>query len=288
MDLIGGVRFDRFDLDYNCQTPSGLSNRCATGGTPANAFTTNFSRVDEVWSPRAGVVVKPVDNVSLYASYSKSFLPGSGEQFANLVGGVTGSANLQPEEFTNHEIGFKWEVMPRLAFTGALFQLDRENTLVAVTVGGVTQNLQVGKTRTEGGELALTGYLTNDWEVVAGYGYQEAEVVRGTAATTGKDVALVPRHTFSLWNKYHFLPNWAAGVGVISRSDMYSNVSNAVTLPGFARVDAALFWDINENWKAQLNVENVFDTYYYSTAHNDNNITPGSPRAAYVTLTSRF
>lgn len=288
VDLIGGVRFDRFDLDYNCQTPSGLSNRCATGGTPANAFTTNFSRVDEVWSPRAGVVVKPVDNVSLYASYSKSFLPGSGEQFANLVGGVTGSANLQPEEFTNHEIGFKWEVMPRLAFTGALFQLDRENTLVAVTVGGVTQNLQVGKTRTEGGELALTGYLTNDWEVVAGYGYQEAEVVRGTAATTGKDVALVPRHTFSLWNKYHFLPNWAAGVGVISRSDMYSNVSNAVTLPGFARVDAALFWDINENWKAQLNVENVFDTYYYSTAHNDNNITPGSPRAAYVTLTSRF
>lgn len=288
VDLIGGVRFDRFDLDYNCQTPSGLSNRCATGGTPANASTTNFSRVDEVWSPRAGIVVKPVENLSLYASYSKSFLPGSGEQFANLVGGVTGSANLEPEEFTNHEIGFKWEVMPRLAFTGALFQLDRENTLVAVTVGGVTQNLQVGKTRTEGGELALTGYLTNDWEVVAGYGYQEAEVVRGTSTTTGKDVALVPRHTFSLWNKYHFLPNWAAGLGVISRSDMYSNVSNAVTLPGFARVDAALFWDINENWKAQLNVENVFDTNYYSTAHNDNNITPGSPRAAYVTLTSKF
>jgi catecholate siderophore receptor len=289
VDLIGGIRFDRFDLDFTCQTPDGFSNRCATGSTPpSNANTQNFSRVDEVWSPRAGVVVKPIEPLSLYASYSKSFLPGSGDQFASLAGGVTGSSNLRPEEFTNKEIGFKWDVAPRLAFTGAIFQLDRENTLVAISA---TESVQVGKTRTEGGELALTGYLTDKWEVVAGYGYQEAELVRGAytgAATAGKEVALVPRHTFSLWNKYQFLPNWGAGLGVISRSDMYTNVSNAVTLPGFARVDAALFWDINENFKAQLNVENIFDIDYYSTAHSDNNITPGSPRAAYFTLTSKF
>ena len=65
-------------------------------------------------------------------------------------------------------------------------------------------------------------------------------------------------------------------------------VSNAVKLPGYARVDAAVFWDINDNVKAQLNVENVFDTEYYATAHNNNNITPGSPQAYYVTVTSRF
>lgn len=284
-DVIGGIRFDRFDLDYECQTDTAANPtpRCAGGSLGAA-----FSRVDEVWSPRVGVVFKPIEPLSLYASYSKSFLPASGEQFTNLSGGVTGTANLEPEEFINKEIGFKWDVAPRLAFTGAIFQLDRENTLVTVAPG-VSE--QVGKTRTEGGELALTGYLTDNWEVVAGYGYQDAWLVRGAhtgSATTGKEVALVPRHTFSLWNKYQFLPNWAAGVGVISRSDMYANVSNAVTLPGFARVDAALFWDINENFKAQLNVENVFDTDYYATAHNDNNTTPGSPRAAYFTLTSKF
>ena len=112
--------------------------------------------------------------------------------------------------------------------------------------------------------------------------------MRGTATTTGNEVALVPRHTFSLWNKYQFLPNWAAGLGVISRSDMFASVNNGVTLPGFARVDAAMFWNINENFKAQLNVENVLDIDYSSTAHSDNNITPGSPRAAYFTLTSKF
>jgi catecholate siderophore receptor len=291
-DLIGGVRFDRFDIDYTCRTDTAANPtaRCSNG--TSDVITSSFDRVDDVWSPRVGAVLKPVDTLSFYASYSKSFLPGSGEQFASLSGGVTGTANLRPEEFTNKEVGFKWEVSPRLFFTGALFQLDRENTLVAISA---TESVQAGKTRTEGGELALTGYLTDQWEVVAGYGYQEAEIVSGSLVgsgsnlpTDGKEVALVPRHTFSLWNKYQFLPNWAAGLGVISRSDMFTSANNTVSLPGFARVDAALFWDINENFKAQLNVENVFDIDYYSTAHSDNNITPGSPRAFFLTVTSRF
>lgn len=278
VDLIGGIRFDRFDLEYTCsKDPAPGSGNCSVS---------NLDRVDNVWSPRAGIVFKPVEPLSLYVSYSKSFLPSSGDQFSNLSGGVTGTENLKPEEFLNKEIGFKWEVTPRLMFTGALFQLDRENQFVTLP-DGVTVG-QLGKTQTEGGELTLTGYLTEDWEVVAGYGYQTAEVLVGSASTQGKEVALVPRHTFSLWNKYHFLPNWAAGVGVLSRSEMFANIDNTVTLPGFARVDAALFWDITENVKAQLNVENVFDTYYYSTAHNNNNITPGSPQAFYVTVTSNF
>jgi len=266
-EVIGGIRFDRFDLDFS------------------NSDGAAEARVDNVWSPRIGVVFKPFEQLSLYASYSKSFLPFSGDQFSTLS---AAQANFRPEEFINREIGFKWDVAPRLFFTGALFMLDRENQLVAISP---TESAQVGKTRTEGGELTLTGYLTDNWEVVAGYGYQHAEVLEGgrtASSTTGQEVALVPRHTFSLWNKYHFLPSWAAGLGVISRSDMYASIDNAVTLPGFARLDAALFWDINDNLAAQLNVENILDTEYYSTAHNNNNITPGSPRAFYLAVTSRF
>jgi catecholate siderophore receptor len=290
IDLIGGIRFDHFDLDFTCRTDTtpNPTPRCASGTALGDVNSTAFDRVDNVWSPRAGVVFKPLEEVSLYASYARSFLPSSGEQFGNLSGGVTGTVNLKPEEFVNREIGFKWEVAENLFFTGALFQLDRMNQFVAIGPG---VSAQIGKTRTEGGELTLTGYLTKDWEVVAGYGYQVADVVSGslvTPITTGKEVALVPHHTFSLWNKYQFLPDWAAGVGVLSRTGMYANIDNTVTLPGFARVDAALFWDINENLEAQLNVENVLDTEYYSTAHNNNNITPGSPQAYFVTITSRY
>lgn len=268
-EVIGGIRFDHFDVDYTRSDSA-----------------TKLDRVDNVWSPRVGAVFKPLDYLSFYVSYSKSYLPSTGDQFANLSGGVTGTASLQPEEFLNREIGFKWDITPRLFFTGALFMLDRENTFVTLPDGVTTG--QLGKTRTEGGELALTGYLTEDWEVVAGYGYQTAEVLVGSKSTQGQEVALVPHHTFSLWNKYHFLRDWAAGLGVVSRTGMYANIDNTVKLPGYARLDAALFWDISETIEAQLNVENILDTEYYATAHNNNNITPGSPQAYYVTLTTRY
>lgn len=261
LEVIGGIRFDHFDLDYS------------------NTDGDTLGRVDNVWSPRVGTVFKPLEYLSFYVSYSKSFLPFSGDQFAGLN---TTTADLVPEEFLNREIGFKWDISRRLAFTGALFMLDRENQRFEVN-GIVTQT---GKTRTEGGELTLTGYVTDDWEVVAGYGYQTAEMLVGDDA--GNEVPLVPHHTFSLWNKYYFLRDWAAGLGVISRTGMYANIDNAVRLPGYARLDAALFWDINENLEAQLNIENVLDTEYYATAHNNNNITPGAPRSAYVTITARY
>jgi catecholate siderophore receptor len=69
---------------------------------------------------------------------------------------------------------------------------------------------------------------------------------------------------------------------------VFATTSNAVRLPGFARVDAAVFYKINENFRAQLNVENLLDREYYASAHNDNNITPGSPRAIRVSLTGSF
>lgn len=262
IEIIGGIRFDRFDLDYSSSTGD------------------SRGRVDDVWSPRVGVVFKPTEQLSFYASYSETFLPFSGEQFATLS---AANANLAPEEFINREVGFKWDIAPRLAFTGALFMLDRENQVVSTGPG---TSAQIGRTRTEGGELTLTGNLTDDWEVVAGYGYQVAEVKVGP--NKGQEIALVPHHTFSLWNKYRFLPNWAAGLGVVSRSEAFAELDNQITLPGFARLDAALFWDINENLKAQLNVENVLGTDYYSTAHNNENITPGSPRAFFATITSKF
>lgn len=268
IDLIGGLRIDRFALDYENEV-TGMG----------------FERTDDVVSPRAGIVVKPHDALSLYVSYSKSFLPSSGDQFATLS---ATTAAAEPEQFINREVGFKWEAMPRLAFAGALFELERSNQLVAVAPG-VSQ--QVGETVTKGAELTLTGSITPDWEIVAGYGYQVAEVVNGGAtstSTTGREVPLVPHHTLSIWNKVRVLPDLAFGVGVVHRTDMYASITNDVILPEMTRVDAALFWTISDTLDAQLNVENLFDEVYYATAHNDNNITPGAPTTYVLTVTRKF
>lgn len=281
--VIGGVRFDRFDVD--------ATNLLAS---------TDFGRVDDVWSPRVGVVVKPIDGLSLYASYSKSFLPYSGDQFTSLDGTTE---TLEPEEFENHEIGFKWEVAPRLMLQAALYRLNRENTRVPSAVAGLV--VQTGSSRVEGGEIELVGNITDEWEIAAGYARTFGEITSAqgggtnplTAIDAGTSLPNVPEDLFTLWNKYQFTPMFAAGIGVIHRSEMFTSLGSKsavgvytppTELPSFTRIDAALYFTLTENLDAQLNVENIFDEKYYASAHNDNNISPGSPRAFYFGVTSRF
>jgi len=266
--LIAGLRFDHFGLDFH-------NNR--TGQ--------DLSRNDNLVSPRLGLIYKPIEPLSLYASYSVSYLPGSGDQFSSLT--ATTSA-LEPEKFENFEIGAKWDLYPDLALTAALFQLDRTNT-TAPDPNNPGQVLQTGSQRTRGLEIGVAGNITEAWQIAGGYAYQDAEITSDTsAASAGSTVALVPRHTFSLWNRYQFTPMWGAGLGLIHQTEMYAGADNAVTLPSFTRVDAAVYANVTEDVRLQLNVQNLFDTEYYATAHSNNNITPGAPRTVWVTMTADF
>jgi len=261
LELIGGVRFDRFDIDFE-EADDNVKR----------------SRTDEEYSPRIGVVVKPFEGLSLYGSWSRTFLPSAGDQFDNLS---SSNANFEPQEFENSEIGFKWEFMPRLYLTGALYHLDRTNQ--PFTVG---TDLQAGETETKGVEVALSGYLTDDWQINLGYTNQKSEIKFGS--NQGNSVEGVPENQFSLWTRYQFTKMFGAAVGVIHQSDHFATSGNTVTVPGYTRVDAALFADINEKWSAQLNVENLFDKDYFASAHNNNNISPGAPLSAYVTVKAKF
>jgi catecholate siderophore receptor len=101
-------------------------------------------------------------------------------------------------------------------------------------------------------------------------------------------VPQVPTHTFSLWNRYDFSRRFGAGLGVVYRDSVFASTSNAVVLPSFTRVDAALFYNIGKDYRIQLNVENLFDKRYWASANSDTNITPGSPRAVRLTLAAKF
>jgi len=266
--VIAGIRFDRFDLDFD--------DRRA-----ANA---DFSREDELVSPRLGVIYRPIEPLTFYASYSVSFLPQSGDQFASLD---ATTAALDPEEFENIELGLKWDVTADLAFTAAVYRLDRTNTRAVDPV--TTLTVLTGAQRSEGFELGLSGAVTDRWEIMGGYAYQDAEITSTTtAAPAGRTVPLTPEHTFSLWNMWRVTPRFSVGLGATHQSEMFASLSNAVTLPQFTRVDAAFSYAITDTVEAQLNVENILDEEYWATAHNDNNITPGSPTAARLTLRARF
>ncbi len=126
--------------------------------------------------------------------------------------------------------------------------------------------------------------------MVGGYAYTDARIIGATSATIlpGNRVGLVPYHTFTWWNKYDFTDTWAAGVGVIYQTDSFASSDDTVALPGFARVDAAVYGKINQHVRWQVNVENIFDHKYIATADGNNNITPGSPRAVRGTMTAKF
>lgn len=266
--LVVGLRYDYFDLRFH-------NNRNGD----------NLRRIDNLVSPRAGLVIKPVTELSLYGSYSVSYLPSSGDQFSSLT---TITQQVKPEKFTNYEVGLKWDVQRYLSLTSALYRLNRTNTR-SVDPNNPTAIIQTGSQRTNGFEVGLNGSVTRDWSVAGGYSYQDAFITSATAAAVaGRQVGQVPHHTFSLWNKYQINRRLGAGLGIISRSDAFVAVDNTVVMPGYTRADAAVFYSINERWRLQGNVENLFDRTYFSNADSNTNISPGSPRSLRVGLTARF
>jgi catecholate siderophore receptor len=271
LEIIAGLRFDSFKLSVDDFSLAG-------GGG-------EFARRDNLWSPRLGVVLKPRDNLSFYASYSRSYLPQSGDQFSSLD---ADRAALKPERFDNYEIGAKWEVLHGLLATAAIYQLDRTNTRAADPLDP-TRIVLTGAQRSRGLELGLERSVTSRWLVSAGYTLQKAEISETTsAAPKGREVPLVPRHSFSLWNRYDVTKQLGVGLGIIARTKSYASISNKVKLPGYTRVDAALYYKLPWGMEAQLNVENLFDAHYFPTANNDNNIAPGAPRSVRLTLGYRF
>jgi catecholate siderophore receptor len=258
-----GLRYDRFEADL-------LNNRTAQ----------LLSSTDDFVSPRAGVIYKPKDNVSIYASHTVSYVPRAGEQLASLT---ASNSTLEPEEFTNNEVGLKWDFGSRLSTTFAVFELDRTNVAIA-DPNNPTLLMLVDGQRVAGVELGLAGEVTERWQMMAGYAHQDSEL-RTPGAQSANELGQVPEHSASFWNRYDVSSRLGVGVGIVYRSDVFVATDNAVTLPSLTRLDAVAFYSINDSLRLQFNVENLLDERYYATAHSNNNIMPGSPRTYRVGLT---
>jgi catecholate siderophore receptor len=265
---IAGVRLDRFDLAFH-------DNRSGA----------DLSRVDQMVSPRAGLIYKPAEPVSVYGSFSVAQLPSSGDQFSSLT--VT-TQTLEPERFTNYELGAKWDIRPSLALTTAAYRLDRTNT-AAPDPADPTHTVQTGAQRTIGAELGVSGEVTDRWEMTGGLAVQRALIVdRTAAAPAGARVPLVPSHSASLWNRLQITSALGAGLGVIQQGRSYAAIDNRVTLPAFTRLDGALYTSFTSELRAQVNLENLLSTRYYGTSQGNNNILPGAPRTVRLSLTAGF
>ena len=264
LELVGGLRWDRFDLD------TVNVNNGEIG-----------SRVDEKVSPRFGVIVKPNPQLSFYATYSESFLPQAGDQFILLS---PGDSAFEPEKFTNYEIGAKWSPLPDLLVTAAAFRLDRTNTRAA-DPNNTGLTVLTGESRTEGVELGLTGKFSEVWQANIGYTYLDGQLrTDSDFGDAGARLQQLPRHQITAWNRFDVTDQLGFGLGVIHQGEQFTSFNNSVVLPSYWRVDAAAYYTVNERVSIQLNVENLFDEDYYPSAHGDNNIQPAEPLHARIGL----
>lgn len=268
VQVVAGLRFDSFDMTFNDRRPN----------------TQDFAREDSFLSPRLGFIWEPGLEVSFYAGWNRSYLPQSGEQFSSL--NIT-TAALEPEEFENLEVGVRYQPNDRLLLSAALYQLDRTNTRAPGPVAGTI--VQTGSQRSEGLELAIQGELRDGWNLIGAMAFQNAEITSTTtSAPAGRTAPLAPDFSASLWNRVEVTGRLDLALGIIHQGEQFASITNAVTLPSYTRVDAGIFYELSDRFDVQLNLENIGGEDYWFSAHNDNNISPGAPTTARLTLTTNF
>lgn len=264
--VVLGARFDEFDIEVFNADPSVFETR---------------TRKDSEITPRGGLIYKPRDNVSLYLSYSESFLPRSGEQYMDINGAKDA---LDPDTYTNREIGVKWDFMPGLSFTAALFKNEQSSPQVA---DADPQTLDVIDSEIDGFELQLSGQITDRWFVSANYGQLDGEIIERTGPT-GRTPVELPKHMFSVWTSYDISDVFGVGLGAMYQGRSFINASNSAFLPSYTRFDAAAYYRVSDALRVQLNVENLTDKLYFPNAHSTHQATVGMPRHAMVTVVGSF
>lgn len=264
LDVVLGARFDSFNIDvFNV-----VANE-------------RRSRKDSEVSPRLGLVYKPVEHVSIYGSYSETFQPRSGEQYANINGD---NNRLDPNTFTNLEVGVKWEIKDDLNLTLSAFEIEQSSPQFSDI--DPTQFVTVDSEVT-GFEAQLQGNITDRWSLSAGYTYLEGEQVDQNG-DTGLTPRELPEHSFSLWNNYQVNEKFGVGLGFVYQDESFINNGNTAELPSYFRVDAAAYYQINDDFRLQLNVENLTDTTYFPNSHSTHQASVGAPINARFAIIGKF
>ncbi|WP_448118028.1 TonB-dependent receptor [Pseudomonas serbica] len=287
-----GLRYDHFDTQYRTYNASGAT--VVNNGVPAKAKDTS-----EFVTGQFGVVYKPAENGSIYASYATSATPpgnslGEGVEPNSLPGtpdrsGNQISSDMEPETTKNYEIGTKWDLLnDRLSLTADIFRTEKDNARVQVDT---TSYENAGKTRVQGVELSATGKLTDKWQVFAGYAYMDSEQVDGGplgAANDGNELPNTPKNSASLWTTYQVTPKLTIGGGAFYVDDVFGSVANTTMVNDYVRYDAMAAYKLTKNIDLQLNVQNLTDVTYYDKAFSTHFANQAAGRTALLSTNFHF
>lgn len=266
LKLLAGVRFDTY--------------RQSRSENDLNQPRSVFVQTDGAWSPRVGLVWQPAPEVSLYGSYTRSFVPQFGT-FRNFNG-----AAFRPETGTQWEVGVKTELFDKkLSLTLAAYDLRKQNVVTADPTNPLV-SIQTGEQTSRGIEFDASGEILPGWNVIASYSLIDAVVSADNSLPVGNTLANVPANTASFWSRYNLqggdLKGLGFGLGLFYVDSRPGDLLGSFTLDSYVRTDAALYYRPG-NWQAALNFRNLFDVRYYTGGFRTG-VQPGAPFTVLGTL----
>ncbi|MEO0517530.1 MAG: TonB-dependent siderophore receptor [Cyanobacteria bacterium P01_A01_bin.116] len=225
----------------------------------------------EAFSPRVGLVYQPIEPISLYGSFSRSFIP-------NNVTTVDGDI-IEPERGTQYEIGVRGE-FDDISVNLAAYDITKTN-LTRVDPDNIDFSIPIGEVRSRGIELDVAGEPIEGWNIIASLFFNDAAISEGDEDNPEDDVLInAPGSGASLWTTYEIqsgdLQGLGFGAGLFYVGDREAQIPNEFVLPSYIRGDASVFYK-RDDWQFQLNFQNLFDTNYFESAQNTNLIFPGTP-----------
>lgn len=276
LELLGGVRFDNFSANSTVYT--------ITRATGAHSAITNLKSDNSFTTYRAGVVLHPTQNSSVYYMHGTSANPPA--EFTTIT---NGQQALDPVKSETDEVGIKADFLNnKLSANAAIFRTRKTGDIEQLISGDPTSWVPIGNTQVEGFEAGLTGKLTEQWSISAGYAYLKSKVLSTaprTAANIGHELGMTPKNSFSLWSTYDIDSKWTIGGGAFFVDQRWTSVSNDALVPSYWRFDAMAAYKVNRNFTLQFNIYNIADERYYETAAGAGYAVPGPGR--YVSLSGR-
>jgi iron complex outermembrane receptor protein len=263
---------DQVELPFNLYALGGV--RYDASEDFDNINHTNSSK-DKV-SPRGGLLWRPIEELSLYGSYTENF---------GATNGFDGNGKaLTPQTAQQWEIGAKTELFDgRFSATLAYYDLTKQNIAVSTDFINFTT---IGGAESRGIELDVSGEILPGWKLIGGYSYMPFAKITNdiVQSNIGTRLPLAPTQSGSVWNTYEFqssdLQGLKIGAGITAAGDRQGNPGNTYQLPGYTTLNLLTSYSKKigkTKVTTQLNLDNLLDKTYY-TSNTGNEISPLATR----------
>ena len=264
--MVLGARYEQVDTTI-------AYSEGASGRSAVRVLKNTKSRDDSNVSPRLGLIYKPQENMSLYLSYSESFIPKSGEQYKKWS-----AATFDPDVYENTEIGFKYDMDDRISMSFAYF--DQET--VKGQEDGVGGSEVIGMA-IDGFEIGIAGDINEQNSI--NFGLSSVDASKSEGSGEQKEI---PELTWSLWYTHQANDLFALSFGALYQDDQLINKENEARLDDFTRLDMAMTITPSNSDTVRINIENLSDETYYPHSHSTHQASVGEPLNVRISYQKSF